>query len=205
MNIRESWSSSLAFGLMTLLACLFVVHRVSEDSGQALAASDKAFDGGDLKKSVVEARFAVLESLRGSNTQHDSLERIEVIGVGSEAANRPKTALLAWISLLSASRSQSARLDASLTQHSEQQVSYLIEKITPAVSSGSRRADMAQLTLPNGSSASWAGPLLPVLAMLGATGVWLRRGANLRMRFGTMPMVVMVVAASLWCVGWLVA
>ena len=133
MNVSvRHWVLLLHLLIAISMSSLFNLRRLSQEARSAQAASDQAFDKGDLKQSLNEAEYASLVSISDSQSSKQSIDRIEAIAMGSEATGRPRTALLAWSSLSAtflATRSV-ASSNSRLGQQPEQHMTYLLSKVT---------------------------------------------------------------------------
>lgn len=81
--------------LAVLLLALMTAREVHRGES-ALRESDQAFHGGDLHRSVLEARTAALSYVPGAPHVGAAYERLEAIGRGAEAEGRYEVARLAW-------------------------------------------------------------------------------------------------------------
>jgi len=200
--------------LALCVSCLFIVHRLSEEASLAILASDKAFDNGELKRAMEEARYASMASIPESGHQKRSIERLSAIAAGAEATGRPHTALLAWstLSATSAATTNVPLVRAPLEPQSEQHMTYLLDKISGASASGTARTEShirTSIRLLNQRSCISAA-LLVVAPILGLMGLAIRiRVAQARGHFSQSAAIraisLYLVAASFWCIGWVIA
>ncbi len=192
------WPNLVALLLLIVASGAFAVHRSNDDSRQAMAASDRAFDVGDLKRSTLEARSSAMSALPKSTHLRASLERLSAIAVGSESAGRLKTALVARMSLLSLVQSRSAKVDPSLGPQSSEQIRFLIDKVAPAKASESVRSDW--VTLAVGSS---PGPVSMSLFFVALAATAFNRERLSRLaRNGVAVWVLPVAAILAWFGAW---
>jgi len=84
----------VALGAMT--------YRAVREGSDELAASDAAFNRGDLEEAVLHARRAATAYAPGAPHTRAALERLRAVAVGSEAAGNSETARLAWGALRAA-------------------------------------------------------------------------------------------------------
>jgi len=87
--------ASLALTLVVLAFAAMTV-RVVHDGEQALAASDDAFNRGDLANAVLFARRAAIAYAPGAPHTRAALARLRAVAVGSEGVGDPASARLAW-------------------------------------------------------------------------------------------------------------
>ncbi len=200
--------------LASTLSCLAITHRLSEEAAAAVASSEQAFDNGELKRAMDEARYASDAAVLNSNHRMRSIKRLEAIAVGSEATGRSKTALLAWSSLSAGAFSTAGMLWAHSTveQRSEQHMAYLLDKVTgeSTIATG-REHPFAQASLQPYATRQITGSALILMApLLGLAGfaVGSRRVAE---SAGSLKMPAIrglslcFAAALCWCVGWIIA
>jgi hypothetical protein len=84
----------IALGAMT--------YRAIREGTDELAASDLAFNRGDLAGAVLHARRAATAYAPGAPHTRSARERLRAVAVGSEAAGNTETARLAWGALRAA-------------------------------------------------------------------------------------------------------
>ncbi len=209
MNVSvRHWVLLLHLLIAISMSSLFNLRRLSQEARSAQAASDQAFDKGDLKQSLNEAEYASLVSISDSQSSKQSIDRIEAIAMGSEATGRPRTALLAWSSLSAtflATRSV-ASSNSRLGQQPEQHMTYLLSKVT------NRPATEAVRSEPLTSSAlrmanHWSGSaplLLGAGLLLGVIGSVLKIGPKRDKIGAQIGRGLYLVAASCWFIGWIV-
>jgi hypothetical protein len=89
-----------AFFLVSIVAAL--TGRVILEGQAELAASDTAFDAGDLRPALEHARRSATLYAPGAPHVERAYERLIAIALGAEAAGLPKTAFLAWQGVRSA-------------------------------------------------------------------------------------------------------
>jgi hypothetical protein len=92
--------SLFAFFLVAIAAAL--TGRVVLEGQAELAASDMAFDAGDLRPALEHARRSATLYAPGAPHVERAYERLVAIALGAEAAGLPKTAFLAWQGVRSA-------------------------------------------------------------------------------------------------------
>ena len=92
--------SLLAFLVVLIGAAL--TARVILDGGSELAASNAAFDRGELVPSLEHARRSATLYAPGAPHVTLAYERLIAIAIGAEAAGQPKVAFLAWQAVRSA-------------------------------------------------------------------------------------------------------
>jgi len=92
--------SLLAFVVVLIGAAL--TARVILDGGAELAASNAAFDRGELVPSLEHARRSATLYAPGAPHVTLAYERLIAIAIGAEAAGQPKVAFLAWQAVRSA-------------------------------------------------------------------------------------------------------
>ena len=90
----------LAFFLVSIGAALSA--RVILEGQAELAASDVAFNDGDLRPALEHARRSATLYAPGAPHVERAYERLIAIALGAEAAGQPKTAFLAWQGVRSA-------------------------------------------------------------------------------------------------------
>jgi hypothetical protein len=202
------------FVLASTLSCLAISHRLSEEAAAAVASSDQAFDNGELKRAMVEARCASDAAVMNSDYRRRSIERLEAIAVGSEATGRSKTALLAWSSLSAGAFSTAGMLwvHSKAEQRSVQHVAYLLDKVTgeSTIATAREHPFARPLSQPH-ATRGISGPTLIIVApLLGLVGfaVRSRRVAGSASSLKMPPLRALslyFVAALCWCVGWIIA
>ncbi len=92
--------SLLAFLVVLIGAAL--TARVILDGGSELAASNAAFDRGELVPSLDHARRSATLYAPGAPHVTPAYERLIAIAIGAEASGQPKVAFLAWQAVRSA-------------------------------------------------------------------------------------------------------
>lgn len=193
----------LTVSFIVAVSASFAVYRNSEESRAALAASDRAFDAGDLKRSLLEARFSAMSAVQKTASFRQALERLSAIAVGSESAARPKTALLARMSLFSVAQSRAVKVDPSFGQQSDEQLRFLVEKIAPATSMQSPRQGVSVLTLALTSSPAPAAVGLVLIALATAALFGSKAGAR-QFRAKSIVWLAPLLVSSAWFIGWFV-
>ncbi len=97
------WVRRLSYGFAVLVVALAVMtFRAVREGEEALAASDRAFNQGDLADATLHARRAALAYAPGAPHTRAALARLRAIAVGSEGAGELATARLAWSAIRSA-------------------------------------------------------------------------------------------------------
>jgi hypothetical protein len=97
MNSGQSWRerlSLLAFSIV--LAFAVFSARVILEGESELAASDAAFDRGELAPALDHARRGATLYAPGAPHVQRAYERMVALALGAEAAGQPKLAFLAW-------------------------------------------------------------------------------------------------------------
>lgn len=198
IRLTSRWANFVSAFLVIIASLSFAVHRSNEDARQALAASDRAFDNGDLKRSMLEARSSAMSALPKSAHLRDSLERLSAIAVGSESAGRMKTALLSRMSLLSLVQSRGAKVDPSLAPQSSEQIRFLIDKV--ASSTVPDRFQSDSLVIDPGSSPGAVSVSLLLIALAAAIFNWetMPRLARSRVTPWLIPLAAMVAWFAAW-------
>lgn len=91
------------------LACFFVVFafaalcvRAVVEGESEIAASDAAFDKGDLPAAIEHARRSATAYVPGAPHVGRAYERLRAIALGAEAAGQPAVAFSAWQAVRSA-------------------------------------------------------------------------------------------------------
>jgi hypothetical protein len=99
----RSWRERLAL-LAFLSVLIFAVFsaRVILEGESELAASDAAFDRGELASALDHARRGATLYAPGAPHVERAYERIHALALGAEAAGQPKLAFLAWQAMRSA-------------------------------------------------------------------------------------------------------
>lgn len=94
-----------ALGVVAILGVALGVlaGRVVLEGREHLVLSDRAFDEGDLRTSVLHARRAAAAYLPGAPHVDAAFERLRAIAIGSEAKGDRKVAALAWRAIRGAS------------------------------------------------------------------------------------------------------
>lgn len=91
--------------LIALVLCILVfmtgllVARIHRSGQEALAASEQAFDRGDLEVATTAAREALTWYLPGAPHNKQAVARLRAIAVGAEATGDLANALRAWEAL----------------------------------------------------------------------------------------------------------
>lgn len=103
MTPPRGWLRILARGVffVVLIGAAFSVRVVQEGQSE-LAASDAAFDRGDLDAASEHARRSATLYAPGAPHVDRAYARLQAIALGAEAAGRSKTAFLAWQGVRSA-------------------------------------------------------------------------------------------------------
>lgn len=199
--------------MAALLSGLIIANRLTTEAKGAMAASDQAFDQGELKRAMVEARYASYAAIPWSPYRKLSIERLEAIAVGSEATGRSKTALLAWSSLLASINGASSVpwIHAGIEQQPEQHMGYSLAKVSGASESGTTHGEteLRASTRPSTSLAALAMASIWVAVLLGILGSTIRFGTSTRDHHIPQMAVVRsfglyIAAACCWCIGWVI-
>ncbi|MET0792559.1 MAG: hypothetical protein ABW061_13645 [Polyangiaceae bacterium] len=103
MSSARSWPRRLV-GLvfMVVLGLAVFSARVVIEGQSELAASDAAFDRGDLGQALDHARRSATLYAPGAPHVERAYARLNAIAQGAEAASQPKVAFLAWQAMRSA-------------------------------------------------------------------------------------------------------
>jgi hypothetical protein len=103
MNATLRWLQRLAqLAFFVVLIAAALSARVILDGRAELAASDAAFDQGNLRPALEHARRSATLYAPGAPHVDRAYERLIAIALGAEAAGQPKTAFLAWQGVRSA-------------------------------------------------------------------------------------------------------
>ncbi|HEX3777445.1 MAG TPA: hypothetical protein VHV51_23400 [Polyangiaceae bacterium] len=84
------------FAFFLVLICAALTARVISEGNSELAASDVAFNDGDLRPALEHARRAATLYAPGAPHVQRAYERLIAIALGAEAAGDAKTAFAAW-------------------------------------------------------------------------------------------------------------
>lgn len=102
----ERWVVPLRKALLVIAFLVFgagvVAGRTLLSGHTALEQAERAFDSGDLRESVRQARRAATFALPGAPHVDLAYRRLVVIARGAEASGRPHLAAFAWSSIRSA-------------------------------------------------------------------------------------------------------
>lgn len=91
------WSFRVAGGLLLgVTAAGVLTARITADGEAALAASEFAFDQGDVREATLHARTAAIHYVPGAPHVQAAHERLIAIAIGAEAAGDPAAAIAAW-------------------------------------------------------------------------------------------------------------
>ena len=97
MSLAGAWLRRVAIFLMLcVLAAATLTARVVHDGQLEMAASDQAFDRGDVRSATVHARRAAVLYAPGAPHVTPAYERLIAIAVGAEAAGDADAARTAW-------------------------------------------------------------------------------------------------------------
>ena len=192
------------------VAGFFIVNRFSVEAKAAMTVSNQAFDQGELKRSVVEARYASYASVPVSSFRQLAIERLLAIALGAEATGRSKTALLAWSSLLATANgaSSTSRLRSIIEQQPEQHVGYLLDKVAGASAAGTTRGAAPHRTAMAPATRLPASALACFGLVLGILGIRFGRSTREPAHFGFAVVKsygLWALAACCWCIGWIIA
>lgn len=95
--MSAAWVRRSSLALTVVLVALgTMTYRAVSEGSEALAASDAAFNRGDLANSVLYARRAAVAYAPGAPHTRAALARLRAVAVGSEGAGDIPTARLAW-------------------------------------------------------------------------------------------------------------
>ena len=201
-------------GLLQILAavaasCFIISLRLSHEAKLAMAASDSAFDTGELKQSQLEAQIALTMSVSDLLQFRHTVDRLNAIALGSEATGRLKTALLAWSSLSATNYSVKSALASNPTpgQQPEQHMAYLLDRVAGVAQTGGVRDEMAAGSPVRLATHSTGGAAILIVAGLLAMMI----SAMLRPKGyeANLQLAIMYgsyfVAVSCWSIGWITA
>jgi hypothetical protein len=173
----------VALGLVSFALGTF---RTLERGQRELAASDAAFDRGELEPALSHARRAALLYVPGAPHVGAAYERMRAIAIGSERAREPAMAAAAWRAMRAA-----ALETAHLWQpHPEElgEASARLERLLPSAQgaapfsqSAARhgRAPLWTILLGVGFAAAVVGSILTVWRGLKPSGDWVLGRARL--------------------------
>ena len=103
MSSVRSWLQRLSLVLFFVVLCAAVFSaRVILEGQSELAASDAAFDRGELVPALEHARQSATAYAPGAPHVERAYERLRALALGAEAAGQPKVSFLAWQAMRSA-------------------------------------------------------------------------------------------------------
>ena len=196
--------------IVVVIALGVMTYRAVSDGTDELAASDVAFNRGDLREAVLHARRSATAYAPGAPHTRSARERLRAIAVGSEAQGDAETARLAWGALRAAAletRHVSVPYASELREANER-----LERLAvpPArVADGEQRPAESGLREALGrvpGPAAWASGLLALgfalalggLGLVGARG--LTRDGRLVPRTLALGVGAFAVGALLWAI-----
>lgn len=92
-----SWLRGIALGLLlAVLALAVLTARAVIEGKDEMRESDRAFNAGDLRGATAHARRAAVLYAPGAPHVSVAYARLTAIAIGSEAANNPEMAILAF-------------------------------------------------------------------------------------------------------------
>lgn len=211
MNAALRWLQRLAqLAFFVVLIGAALSARVILEGRAELAASDAAFDQGELRPALEHARRSATLYAPGAPHVDRAYERLTAIALGAEAAGQPKLAFLAWQGVRSAALesrhiwiSRSAELERA-----NQNLSRL-----EALASGAgdleqgkvERQALSRLNQDSAPDPSWiavlgAGFLLALagLALFAFQGV--ERSGRVSVRRAQLGVVLFVIGAACWTI-----
>ncbi len=202
------WLLRSAWMLAALLLFLAVATvRALTDGAREIAASDVAFDAGDLHGAIQHARRAASAYAPGAPHVERGYARLLAIARGAEAAGRSDVALLAWQAqraavLESASllRPHAPRLDEANRNLARLQA----EKTAPQAERGELAKRLFEAARLRSDARTPWGALLAVGLLLAAGGVagfalmGVDRDGHLSWSRGRWGLVAFVLGAVLW-------
>jgi hypothetical protein len=95
--VRSSISNGLAtLASVALVVVAFAVHRLQQRGELELAASDRAFDAGQLQLAVQHARRAASADLPGAEHVRLGYDRLRAVARGAERAHDLELARWSW-------------------------------------------------------------------------------------------------------------
>ena len=193
----------IALGTMTYRAVL--------DGTAELAASDLAFNRGDLAGAVLHARRSATAYAPGAPHTRAAVARLRAVAVGSEAAGDPETARLAWGALRAAAletRHVTVPYDAELREANERLERLSSKAATPAEPAQREQAerDLRERLARVPGPPPWASALLGTgfvlalggLVVVAARGLT-RDGRIVRQKLG-IGLAVFLAGALLWAI-----
>ena len=199
--------ASLALTLVVLALAAMTV-RVVHDGEQALAASDQAFNRGDLANAVLYARRSAIAYAPGAPHTRAALARLRAVAVGSEGVGDSASARLAWGAIRAAALETRFFIEpyASEREEADRALARLVSEPGAADAEARARAlARAREALARIPGPSPAGSLLLVvglgLAALGIGWVALRgitREGRLMPRAFTVGVAVFALGVACW-------
>ncbi len=196
----------LAFFLVSIGAALSA--RVILEGRAELAASDAAFNDGDLRPALEHARRSATLYAPGAPHVDRAYERLIAIGHGAEAAGQPKVAFLAWQSVRSAAL-ESRHIWVSRTAELERANENLSR--LEALARGSGDADqgkvqgqaLSRLSADSAPAPGWiavlgAGFLLALLGLGLFAFQGLDKAGAVSVRRAQVGLVLFVIGAACW-------
>jgi hypothetical protein len=193
-----------------VLICAALSARVILEGQTELAASDAAFDQGELRPALEHARRSATLYAPGAPHVQRAYERLTAIALGAEAAGQPKVAFLAWQDVRSAaleSRHVWISHPAEL-ERANQNLSRLeaIARGTPGADQGKvEEQALARLNEDSAPSPGWlallgAGFLLALLGLALFALQGLDRAGKVSVRRAQLGVVLFAIGAACWTI-----
>jgi hypothetical protein len=184
--------------------------RVILEGQTELAASDAAFDQGELRPALEHARRSATLYAPGAPHVQRAYERLTAIALGAEAAGQPKIAFLAWQDVRSAaleSRHVWISHPAEL-ERANQNLSRLeaIARGTPNADQGKvEQQALARLNEDSAPSPGWlallgSGFLLALLGLALFALQGLDRAGKVSVRRAQLGVVLFAIGAACWTI-----
>jgi hypothetical protein len=184
--------------------------RVILEGQTELAASDAAFDQGDLRPALEHARRSATLYAPGAPHVQRAYERLTAIALGAEAAGQPKIAFLAWQDVRSAALesrhvwiSHSAELERANQNLSRLEA---VARGTPSADQNKvQQRALARLNEDSAPSPGWlallgAGFLLALLGLALFALQGLDRAGKLSARRAQLGAVLFAIGAACWTI-----
>jgi hypothetical protein len=196
--------------LVGVVALGVMTYRAVRDGTEALAASDAAFNRGELAEAVLYARRSAIAYAPGAPHTRAALERLRAVAVGSEGAGDVETARLAWGALRAAAletRHVTTPYAAELREANER-LALLAAKGPPPGAAGQKRADrelgeaLARVPGPSpwASAALVLGFVLALAGLLFTAAFGLTRDGGIVRQKLFYGLGMFVVGALLWAI-----
>jgi hypothetical protein len=212
-DARAAWFSRAAGALALVIAALAVVTvRTVIEGERAMQRSDEAFDRGELRDAIAEARRAAVLYAPGAPHVGAAYERLQAIATGAEAAGQRRIAQQAWQAIRGAALEtrhvripHAAELERANRQLARLEAEALARRdgADPAESAVAARRMLDRDDAPR---ARWIGALLAGFALaLAGFGLAVFRGVDREGRLALARMLPGLLLALLGVVCWTVA